>query len=641
MPATLDLIKSILGPDCPDDITGRRILTYALEREVDPLRYIATRYELGDVEVMRRTAQWVGLAFAPAIPASTALDDAPMRLDALAELRAVPARIGNRDVRFLAPDFFGALKLRERVLSDASLASRICLVAETGLRAFVTDAASSQLSERARGGMTRHWPRSSAECDLGDYARHVFVAVIVLLLLALLLVPHIGGLWLLPIWLALLIGPATIRLIAVLRPVWPLVGVSRSPEDADLPIYSILVPLRDEAGMVPQLFEALRALRYPAEKLDIKFVVEDRSPKTIAAVQRLLGDPRFSLVAVPDTLPRTKPKALNYALPLCRGEFVVVYDAEDTPDPDQLWKVAARFAVANQTHCVQAQLQIDNGRENWLTAGFAGEYAGLFGVLLPALALWGQVVPLGGTSNHFRIDTLRKLGGWDAFNVTEDADLGVRLARRGYRIEVIASATLEEAPSRIRTWVAQRTRWIKGWMQTLIVHGRRPLALVADIGLGRAIVMILMMLGMVLGPLLHLVFLILIGIRLAVGDALLGNNPLWAIMFGLALVIGYGSAILLNCVGLRRRNRPDLMLASLALPFYWLLASWAAVRALRELIQQPYAWSKTPHRAVKRLWDRSVDEPGRVEAARFGRRVRWRPARRAMAFYRKQRRNSL
>ena len=641
MPATLQLIKSILGPDCPDDITARRILTHALEREVDPLRYIATRYQLDAAEVMRRTAKWVGLGFSPTIPLGAALEEGPLRLDALADIRAVPARIGTRDVRFLAPDYFGALQLRERVLADAGLVSRTCLVPETGLRGFVTHTAARQLSDRARSGMTRHWPRASAECDLGDYARHVFVAVIVLLLLALLLVPHIGGLWLLPIWLALLIGSATIRLIAVLRPVWPNPGISRSPEDAELPIYSILVPLRDEARMVPQLFEALLALRYPAEKLDIKFVVEDRSPTTIAAVQSMLGDPRFSLIAVPDTLPRTKPKALNYALPLCQGEFVVVYDAEDTPDPNQLWKVAARFASAPQIHCIQAQLQIDNGRENWLTAGFAAEYAGLFGVLLPALARWGQVVPLGGTSNHFRLETLRKLGGWDAFNVTEDADLGVRLARRGYRVDVMASATLEEAPARISTWVAQRTRWIKGWMQTLIVHGRRPLALVADIGPGRAIVLILMMLGMVLGPLLHLVFLLLVAIRLTVGDALLGNNPLWAMMFTVAVVIGYGSAILLNCIGLRRRNRSDLMFALVMLPFYWLLASWAAVRALRELIQQPYAWSKTPHRAVRRLWGRSFGEPGRVEAARFGRQLRWRPARRLMALHRKQRRNSL
>lgn len=641
VPASLELIKSILGPACPDDITARRILTRALEREVDPLRHIAISFALGEAEVMRRTARWIGLAFAAAIPPGTALPEGPMRLEALADIRALPARIEERDLRFIAPDYFDALKLRERVLGEAALVSRVCLVPEAGLRAFITAAASSDLSERARTGTTRKWPRASAECDLGDYARHIFVAVIVILLLALLVVPHVGGLWLLPFWLALLIGPATVRLLAVVRPHRPNAGMSRCPEDADLPIYSVMVPLRDEAGMVPQLFDALLALHYPPEKLDIKFVVEDRSPATVAAVEALLGDPRFSLIVVPDTLPRTKPKALNYALPLCRGEFVVVYDAEDTPDPNQLWKIAARFAIAPQTHCIQAQLQIDNGRESWLTAGFAAEYSGLFGVLLPALAKWGQVVPLGGTSNHFRIKTLRELGGWDAFNVTEDADLGLRLARRGHRIEVMATATLEEAPTSVRTWVLQRTRWIKGWMQTLIVHGRRPLSLVADIGLGRAIVLVLMMLGMVLGPLLHLVFLILISIRFAVGDPLLGINLLWGMMFCLALVIGYGSAILLNCVGLRRRNRSDLMPAMLALPFYWLLASWAAVRALRELIQQPYAWSKTPHRAVQRQGGDSFDEPGNVEAARFGREQRWLTARRAMAFYRKQRGGSI
>jgi cellulose synthase/poly-beta-1,6-N-acetylglucosamine synthase-like glycosyltransferase len=211
-------------------------------------------------------------------------------------------------------------------------------------------------------------------------------------------------------------------------------------------------------------------------------VAEQRSLETVRAVRAILGDPRFRLVEVPEGLPHTKPKVLDYALPLVRGTYVVVYDAEDVPDPDQLRLAASRFAADPGIACLQALLVPENGSENALTALFAGEYAGLFSRLLPALARWGLPVPLGGTSNHFRTEALRSPGGWDAFNVTEDADLGVRLARRGLRAETIESRTLEEAPLGYSAWMAQRTRWMKGWMQTFVVHNRAPLRFLREIG---------------------------------------------------------------------------------------------------------------------------------------------------------------
>ena len=194
-------------------------------------------------------------------------------------------------------------------------------------------------------------------------------------------------------------------------------------------------------------------------------MVEQRSRATVEAVQAILGDARFRLIEVPDGAPRTKPKAIDYALPLARGRYVVVYDAEDVPDPVQLRLAASRFEADHAIACLQAELVPENASENALTALFAGEYAGLFGRMLPSLARWGLPVPLGGTSNHFRTTVLRSLGGWDAFNVTEDADLGVRLARRKLRAEMISSRTLEEAPLSVKAWMAQRTRWMKGWMR--------------------------------------------------------------------------------------------------------------------------------------------------------------------------------
>jgi cellulose synthase/poly-beta-1,6-N-acetylglucosamine synthase-like glycosyltransferase len=354
--------------------------------------------------------------------------------------------------------------------------------------------------------------------------------------------------------------------------------------------------LRDEAAMVPQLGRALRALDYPPEKLDIKFVVEAQSTATVEAAIKLLGDPRFELIAVPDAPPRTKPKALDYALPFVRGQYVVVYDAEDMPEPDQLRLAAARFAAEPDIDCLQAGLMIDNGDENATTSLFAGEYAGQFAVLMPALVRWGLPIPLGGTSNHFTARALREAGGWDAFNVTEDADLGVRLARLRYRTAMLPSCTYEEAPIGLGAWLNQRTRWMKGWMQTFIVHNRRPGRLRADLGWRSFLGLELWLGSLILSPLLHTVFVASILVEvLATGEPPFTPFDLRA---GLALaifVLGYGGSFAVTFVGLRRTGQRHLLLIQVLLPLYWMLHSVATLRAAWQLVRRPHFWAKTPH----------------------------------------------
>ena len=212
-------------------------------------------------------------------------------------------------------------------------------------------------------------------------------------------------------------------------------------------------------------------------------MLESVDAETIAAAHRLDLRPPFELVIVPDRRPRSKPKALNYALAFARGDFVGVFDAEDVPAPGQLRQALAAFAAGPANlGCVQGRLTIDNADDGWLCRQFALEYLVLFDGLLPALDRMGMPLPLGGTSNHFPLRVLRAVGAWDAWNVTEDADLGLRLARAGYHAQVIASTTFEEAPQRFGNWRRQRTRWLKGWMQTYIVHSRRPLRLAAELG---------------------------------------------------------------------------------------------------------------------------------------------------------------
>lgn len=321
-------------------------------------------------------------------------------------------------------------------------------------------------------------------------------------------------------------------------------------------------------------------------------MVEAASPDTIVAVRGLLADPRFELVIVPDAEPHTKPKALDYALPLVRGKYVVVYDAEDIPEPRQLRDTAERFAADPGMDCLQAVLDIDNASETWLAALYAGEYAGLFRLFLPFLARRRLPMPLGGTSNHFRASALREVGGWDAFNVTEDADLGVRLARLRYRTGTMPSRTGEEAPIGLDAWIGQRTRWSKGWMQTFVVHNRSPRRFLADIG-WRGFLMFEIYVGsLILSPLLHSVFLVSLMLGWSGGH---GVGDLWDAGYLGILVLGYGAAFALTVAGLIRAGKAWLIAFQLLLPIYWLLHAIATLRAAHELLTRPYFWAKTPH----------------------------------------------
>ncbi|MCX5513382.1 hypothetical protein C3941_00095 [Kaistia algarum] len=239
-----------------------------------------------------------------------------------------------------------------------------------------------------------------------------------------------------------------------------------APDPARLPVYTILLPLYDEAHMVPELVRAMNRLDWPRDRLDIKFLIEARDRATARALEKLSLTTPFEVIVVPDAAPRTKPKALAFALPLVRGEFVTVYDAEDRPDPGQLIEAYAAFRAGDaRLACVQAPLLIDNGEMNGLAGLFAMEYAILFDALLPFLAALDLPLPLGGTSNHFRREALERIGGWDPYNVTEDADMGIRLARFGLKAKTITRPTYEEAPLSTKLWLAQRTRWLKGWMR--------------------------------------------------------------------------------------------------------------------------------------------------------------------------------
>ncbi|WP_018698066.1 glycosyltransferase family 2 protein [Amorphus coralli] len=373
---------------------------------------------------------------------------------------------------------------------------------------------------------------------------------------------------------------------------------ARLLHDRELPTYTILVPMFREPEVLPILANALRRLDYPLAKLDIKLVLEEGDHETIDAAKALALEGIFEIIRVPASQPQTKPKACNYALKFARGEFLVIYDAEDKPEPDQLKKVVAAFRSSpDNTACIQCRLNYYNARENWLTRMFTLDYSLWFDMMLPGLERLKVPIPLGGTSNHFRIDVLRELHAWDPFNVTEDADLGIRMTQKGYRVGVIDSTTFEEANCATGNWIRQRSRWIKGYMQTFLVHTRRPVHLVRSIGVLGVIGFLFFiggtMLSGLLNPLFWLIFVAWLVTSTSGFDILFPPLLLYFALFN--LLAGNGLFIYLTMVAPFRRGWLELVPYGLSVFWYWMLTSVAAYKALWQLISNPFYWEKTQH----------------------------------------------
>ena len=370
------------------------------------------------------------------------------------------------------------------------------------------------------------------------------------------------------------------------------------------------MPLYDEAEVVGDLVAALTALDYPPDRLDVLILVEVSDTTTRARLNAEILPAGFRVLVLPPGAPQTKPRALNFGLQYARGSFVVIYDAEDAPEPDQLRRAFAALRERPETvGCVQARLNIYNTGESWLTRQFTIEYSALFDGLLPTLEHFDLPIPLGGTSNHFPRALLDALGGWDPHNVTEDADLGVRLARRGWNVAVIGSTTWEEAPRRFGDWLKQRTRWLKGWMQTTLVHTRRPWRLMRELGDVRFLSLQALLGGVILASLVHPWFYVVVAVEawhghlLSFPESILAQS-IWGLSL-LNLLVGYGVAMLLGVIAALRRGHLALAIHVGLLPLYWLAVSYAAYRALFQLLRDPFRWEKTPHRRRGRR-DRGV-----------------------------------
>jgi glycosyltransferase XagB len=459
-------------------------------------------------------------------------------------------------------------------------------------------------SQSAVYQLADHDPEHSASTVITGKQRNVLILVIAVILAALVLSPVytlIGLNALLSVWMFLSFAFRTaLCWMSCADHVGLTISGTQLDEirDADLPVYTILVPMYKEPAVLPILAGALRNLEYPRSKLDIKLVLEDDDLVTIQSAKALALDATFEIVRVPKSQPKTKPKACNYALSLARGKYLTIYDAEDKPEPDQLKKVVAAFRkLGDKTACIQAHLNYYNAEENWLTRMFTLEYSLWFDMFLPALDRLGVPIPLGGTSNHFDLEKLRQVGAWDPFNVTEDADLGLRFAAMGYRVGIINSVTYEEANSHLGNWIRQRSRWIKGYIQTWLVNMRHPVALFRRVGFKGFCSLQLFVGGAIVSALAYPFMLVPFVIWMVTHTSRLSSFfPATVLLIStLNLTMGNSILVYLSMLAVAKRKHYNLLPHALTVPGYWFLQSVAAYKGLWQLITRPFYWEKTRH----------------------------------------------
>jgi cellulose synthase/poly-beta-1,6-N-acetylglucosamine synthase-like glycosyltransferase len=532
----------------------------------------------------------------------------------------LPMKLASKDGAtnyLIVPDGIGVSHLLRLIADHPKIRTRLKLVGPGVLRTALLARVRQALVRRATYDLFDRHPEVSARIVVNAWQGVIVGAFLAALPVALWLAP--GATWLAMHFLFSFFFLACVALrFAALAAVRRKRDPAAPAKTTDMPVYSLLIALYREAEVVPELVTALERIDWPRGRLEIKLVCEADDRATLDAVRAMPLPLNMEVVEVPAFGPRTKPKALAYALPLASGEFVALFDAEDRPDPKQLLHAWQKFRESPpDVACIQAPLEIVGRRAGMIARMFAFEYAALFRAMLPWLSGRRLMLPLGGTSNHFRRSALEEVGAWDPYNVTEDADLGMRLARFGYRTETIDCPTWEQAPDTFATWLPQRTRWLKGWMQTWLVHMRDPVRLFRELGPGSFVVGQILFAGMVLSALAHPFMLgtgLILAVDLALDRPITGWKSTLLTIDIVNVACGYLSFLLLGWQVLGLREKLGFWKVVLFTPIYWMMMSMAAWRAVWQLWRAPHLWEKTPHQAMRRFLPASAEDdlvPGR------------------------------
>jgi glycosyltransferase XagB len=543
----------------------------------------------------------LGVAFVDDLSGATLeADSGLLSIEAVRRAASVLVRLNGRPLLVTAPARDELRLLRRRLHSMPELRSRIAIATPETIRAFNVARRHTALSRYALNRLAGVLPRLSSGQVYAKGMRGP-MALVAAALGILFLAPFTTIFAMMVLSSLFFVNCSFWKLATAFRRLRPLKLEPLS--DRQLPSYAVLVPLYREAAVVRDLVTHLTRLDYPPAKLQILLLIEADDHETRNALAEHVTAPHFEIVTVPPRGPRTKPNALTYALSFVRSDFVVVFDAEDRPEPGQLRQAAAAFREQPDLGCVQARLTPDND-DSWLSRMFAVEYAANFDVVLPALAEWKAPLPLGGTSNHFPRAVLERVAAWDPYNVTEDADLGIRLARFGYQTATIRARTYEEAPVTLRQWLPQRRRWIKGWIQTVALSFGRGVPDHLKLPVAQRLAMHGVLTGGVLGLLFYPAAFWLVAV--AISAALTGNWPASSLTLAL-LIINLGNlfvvllaAAVSSLRGLAAARLLKLVWCIPLLPIYWALMSFAAWQALFQFFRNPSAWEKTTHGVARK-----------------------------------------
>jgi len=365
------------------------------------------------------------------------------------------------------------------------------------------------------------------------------------------------------------------------------------------PTYTILLPLYREKTIFPQLFKAIENIEYPRDKMEVILLLEEDDKELGEYLQKWDFPPWWKKITIPDYLPKTKGKALNYGLKIAKGKYLVIYDAEDIPESDQLKKAVIGFQkVKENVVCLQSKLNYYNPYQNILTEWFTSEYSCWFDLYLPGIDALNAPIPLGGTSNHFKIEILKKLNGWDPFNVTEDCDLGIRIFKQGYRTKILDTTTWEEANSRLKNWIKQRSRWVKGYIQTFFVHTRNPISLIKKLGIINFFHFVLIVGGNFFVLCFNPVAWFLLGVWIFSPLHFYFPNLFFKLITPI-LLFGNLIFVMINVLGSLKRKYYRLIIPSLLSPIYWFLMSMGAWKGVMQLFKKPHFWEKTDHALFK------------------------------------------
>jgi cellulose synthase/poly-beta-1,6-N-acetylglucosamine synthase-like glycosyltransferase len=562
----------------------------------------------------RRLAQDLDLIFVSTINPSKILTDMHINSTGHDRVHQLFGRCSSGlTLLYVSPEFSAEASLIELMERDPSQKNRIRICTPMTIVAALEASKANSSLNWATSDLFQRRPDLSAKQVLAPWQAYVLgvfcVALPVCLYLNFLLtslVIHAAS----SILFCLVI---LIRLAAILRLKRRAI-VAAEALAPHYPKYSVLVALHKEAAIAGQLVRAMSRLDWPQSRLEVLYVCEEDDTQTIEALIAYGLPYKHRIIKVPAGAPRTKPKALNFALRSCKGEFVVIYDAEDRPHPQQLKEAWTKFSNADDTlACVQAPLLVSNRDSSWFARLFAFEYAAHFKGLLPYLAEAGVPLPLGGTSNHFRKSALQAVGGWDPYNVTEDADLGIRLYRFGYKCDVLDLPTLEDGPETFKEWYPQRTRWQKGWMQTFLVQNRNLSQFFRILGKRNAYHFEVLFSGFILSPLLYPISIF------AATYSIYTFNPVHLTLTALDLILlflGYFCMLALGLACIKTWSRSEKITVAATLPFYWLLLSAAAWRAIYQLVVKPHHWEKTPHRPAAESQSETAIAPQALDLAR-------------------------